>query len=141
MSRGTVVRVQGYPHSYTRVAAADGWVAFAAACEGGGSPPEWTQQGPDPAVWTPPVDAAGSLWTERLGEPPAELLQSFEPALCADTVFHAAYFSSGGQGVFLVSVQGCPEDRYVYVFRGEPTPRLGERERNLSRIGLCPQVW
>lgn len=45
-------------HTITTLADVNPWVAFRAACEGGGTPPYWTQHEDDvPELWASPPDA------------------------------------------------------------------------------------
>lgn len=137
-------------HSITRLADVDPWVAFREACEGGGTPPHWTQLGDDPESWAAPGDAAGGLvlWCAdgalwRVEPPQRERAE--EIGACAlrdlraawdwpgDYYARAAYFSSGGRAILLLDpVASGPW--LVAVFRCEDTPRRGASEENMVRI-------
>jgi len=63
-------------HTLTRLADVDPWVAFREACEGGGTPPHWTQLGDDPEAWVAPSDAAGGLERTQRAEQEADRLRA-----------------------------------------------------------------
>ena len=128
------------------------WAAFSAACEGGGTPPQWTQSGHnDPDNWSSPVDAAGGLllWDAdgevTRSEPPCEDLINTANAVISDLrdagmtedvipgIIRASYASSGGRMVALVQDGPC---WWVAVLRSEDTPRIGASERNMHSAGL-----
>lgn len=140
-------------HTVTRLADVDPWVAFREACEGGGTPPAWTQLGDDPEAWAAPSDAAGglilwcadgSLW--RI-EPRRESGEEFAAKAHADLrdaagaawewdethVPRAAYFSSGGRAVLLLDPIGS-DQWLVAVYRCEDAPRSGASEANIVRL-------
>lgn len=147
-----------YIHSYTRVPTAIKFAAFRAACEGGGTPPDWTQKGDNPRDWASPADAAGGLLLfGRYGaplsvQPPArDQMAALESALNAaescglsrDDVI-AAYFSSGGRGVFLIQCDedGVVDDAWVFVSRSDPDARLGASEENMAHaFGVEPALY
>jgi hypothetical protein len=128
------------------------WAAFAAAAEGGGTPPQWTQSGPDPDAWSSPADAAGGLllWDEsgkpERAEPPcsgalaniaAGVIEDLHTAGMTEDVIpgviRATYASSGGRMVVLVQDDAC---WWVAVLRAEAIPRSGASERNMHSAGL-----
>ncbi len=131
-------------HSHTWTFIPEGkccWQAFAGACEGGGTPPEWTKNS-DPSTATPPTDAAGRLW--RIGDSNEGRIPGYIYSVAHDFStqflddFHvtpiAAYYSSGGQEVYLLA---CGLARYVLIRRPEKEPRIGSREASMCRrIGL-----
>lgn len=129
---------------------ADPWVAFAVASRSGGQSPLWTEA-PDPRTFIPPSDAAGRLWRawEHTGEqvPPtirdaADLLHAafYGDDMALRVIAHAAYFSSGGAGIFLLSTGN--EIYYILIARnGEEIPRYGVRERNLAAWGADVMMW
>lgn len=115
------------------------WAAFSGASEGGGTPPDWTQDD-DPEHAIPPPDAAGVLW--RQGDtsevPPtiATVAAEFSEIIVSgqEVTPVAAYFSCGGRGVFLVR---CCDAHYVLVARGEESPRMGASEHTMCvRVGM-----
>jgi len=126
------------------------WAAFLAASEGGGTPPQWTQSGPDPDTWSSPVDAAGGLilWDENgqpeRAEPPCadlvtvanDVIEDLRDAgLTEDVipgVIRATYASSGGRVIALVQDGPC---WWVVVLRSEGAPRKGASERNMRSEG------
>ena len=139
-------------HSTTKVPAGDRFRAFRNACEGGGTPPDWTQSGDDPNAWASPPDAAGSLiLTGRYGAPRRAEPSRYDAdcavdvaddaaemvGLSADDVV-AAYFSCGGQGVFLI--QCVEEEAFICVARAEDVSRLGVREAALAALGYTPEI-
>lgn len=136
-----------YIHSWTYIENHNAaWKAFAAASAGGGSPAVWTESD-DPERAVPPPDAAGRLWragcTEELPHSVWELKQTMENDVfenCELTAL-AAYFSCGGQGVFLLAAgDGSGDGRYVVIARPEDTPRHGAREGNLVHEGHTPEM-
>jgi hypothetical protein len=134
MSFGTIVTLTGSLHTWTYIPeGVDPWQAFAGASEGGGTPPEWTQDD-DPKTAVPPTDAAGTLWregeTEAVPETIREVANEFSTRILngLECRAAAAYFSSGGRGVFLLQSGPC---HYVIVARGgRPigVPRIGASE-------------
>jgi hypothetical protein len=127
------------------------WAAFAAASEGGGTPPQWTQSGPDPDTWSSPEDAAGGLilWGENgeaeRSEPPCGgdltkiadgVIDDLRGAGLTEDVIpgvvRATYASSGGRMVALVQDDAC---WWVAVLRTEAIPRAGASERNMRSAG------
>lgn len=141
-------------HSYTEVPEDKKFAAFRAACEGGGTSPDWTKLGDDPSAWKSPADAAGGLILfGRHGAPLAVQPTSDDAMAAIDAALDvaeevgipahevtAAYFSCGGQGIFLVqsAVNGQSS---VMVARPEPCPRRGAREDELERMGFEPVVY
>jgi hypothetical protein len=127
------------------------WAAFAAASEGGGTPPQWTQSGPDPDTWSSPLDAAGGLilWNENgqpeRAEPPCADLVTVANDVIEDLcdagltedvipgVIRATYASSGGRMVVLVQDDAC---WWVAVLRTEEIPRAGASEKSMRSAGL-----
>jgi hypothetical protein len=126
------------------------WASFLAASEGGGTPPQWTQSGPDPDTWSSPADAAGGLilWDEN-GQPErceprcddllniaAGVIEDLRDAgLTEDVipgVIRATYASSGGRVIALVQDGPC---WWVAVLRSEEKPRKGASERNMHSSG------
>lgn len=140
-------------HTVTRLADVDPWVAFREACEGGGTPPHWTQLGDDPEAWAAPSDAAGGLvlWAADGAlwrvEPPRSDPEQIAAKALADLrdaagaawewdethVPRAAYFSSGGRAVLLLDPIGS-DQWLVAVYRCEDAPRRGASEDNITRI-------
>lgn len=144
----TTYKPQAWLHSYTPVPEDKKFAAFRVACEGGGTPPDWTRLGDDPRDWESPSDAAGGLLLFgrhgaplSIEPPPRSPFRAMLSALrCArdvgisPSVVTAAYFSCGGQGVFLTRLpdgSSC-----VYVARPEVQSRIGAREENMQRLGL-----
>lgn len=136
-------------HSRTEIGSSVhvGFRAFRLACQGGGTPPDWTLKGDDPFSWVSPVDAAGGLIVLPPGErewriqPFIEggVLQGLDAARSVGldhTTVRAAYFSCGGAGVFLCREAG---KSVIYVAR-EGAPRLGCREENMAQLGLVPKL-
>jgi hypothetical protein len=144
-------------HTLTRLADVDPWVAFREACEGGGTPPHWTQLGDDPEAWVAPSDAAGGLvlWCADGAlwrvEPPRSDLEQIAAKALADLqdaagaawadwdgtyVPRAAYFSSGGRAVLLLDPVASGT-WLVAVFRCEDTPRSGASEANITRLAAA----
>lgn len=138
-------------HTITRLQDVNPWVAFRAACEGGGTPPYWTQHEDDlPELWRAPADAAGglilwaadgSLWRveppqqrEKAEETSARALSDLRAAWDwpSDYYARAAYFSSGGRAVLLLDPIGN-EPWLVAVYRCEDWPRRGASEENIVR--------
>lgn len=142
-------------HTITRLADVNPWVAFRAACEGGGTPPYWTQHEDDlPELWRAPADAAGglilwaadgSLWRvepqrksggEEIASKALADLREAAAATWADWdgayVPRAAYFSSGGRAVLLLEPVSS-DPWLVAVFRCEDYPRRGASEANITR--------
>lgn len=127
------------------------WAAFLAASEGGGTPPQWTQSGPDPDTWSSPADAAGglTLWDEdgkpERCEPRCDDLLSTAAGVIEDLrdagltedvipgVIRATYASSGGRMIALVQDGPC---WWVVVLRSKEAPRKGASERNMYSAGL-----
>jgi hypothetical protein len=127
------------------------WAAFAAASEGGGTPPQWTQSGPDPDTWSSPSDAAGGLilWNEQgeveRVEPPCDYPVYLATGVIDDLrtagmtedvvpgIIRATYASSGGRVVALVQDEQC---WWVAVLRSEELPRSGASERNMRSAGF-----
>jgi hypothetical protein len=127
------------------------WAAFLTASEGGGTPPQWTQSGPDPDTWSSPADAAGGLllWDENgqpeRAEPPCADLVTVANAVIDDLrtagltedvipgIIRATYSSSGGRMIALVQDGPC---WLVAVLRSEEKPRTGASERNMHAAGL-----
>lgn len=147
------LKTKGVLHSYTDVPEDRKFAAFRAACEGGGTPPDWTRQGDDPRGWESPPDAAGGLvlfgrdGAPLAVQPPVDNAMSAmnaaldaaeEVGIPADEVI-AAYFSCGGQGIFLV--QGRDGQASVMIARPEPSPRRGAREDALQSMGFEPVVF
>lgn len=137
-------------HTVTRLADVDPWVAFREACEGGGTPPHWTQLGDDPEAWAAPSDAAGGLvlWCAdgalwRVEPPPRSDPEQIAAKALADLrgawdwpnnyYARAAYFSSGGRAVLLLDPIGS-DQWLVAVYRCEDAPRRGASEDNITRI-------
>jgi hypothetical protein len=127
------------------------WAAFRAACEGGGTPPQWTQSGDDPDTWSSPADAAGGLilWGEdgevARSEPPCDDLVNTAAGVFGDLrdvmtwdvvpgIIRATYASSGGRMIALVQDELC---WWVAVLRSEAKPRMGASERNMHSSGLA----
>lgn len=141
-------------HTITCLAEVDPWVAFREACEGGGTPPHWTQLGDLPELWRAPADAAGSLFLWRSDRslwaiepspgPRSDREQLAADALSdlgaawdwpSDTHTHrAVYFSSGGRAILLLEPTEPREVWMVAVFRCEDAPRSGASEDNITRI-------
>ena len=151
-------------HSYLYLAEGDSpWAAFRAACTSGGTSPRWTEAGDDPGDWHSPPDAAGGLvlWTGDMwrAEPPPR------PPLTLDSVvdgifaaatsvglgidveyeLHAAYFSCGGRGIFLL--RRIPQDpdvppKWVIAVSRDGAPRIGHSEdavvRRFPRTEVVP---
>lgn len=144
-------------HTITRLADVDPWVAFREACEGGGTPPHWTQLGDLPELWTAPADAAGGLvlWCADGAvwrvEPPRKNAEEIAEKALADLrdaagaaweewdethVPRAAYFSCGGRAILLLDpVASGPW--LVAVFRCEDAPRRGASEANITRLAAA----
>lgn len=136
-------------HTVTKLAEVDPWAAFREACEGGGTPPHWTQLGDLPELWKAPPDAAGglilwsadgSLWrVEPRRESGEEIAEKALADLRAawdwpDNYYaRAAYFSSGGRAVLLLDPIGS-DQWLVAVYRCEDAPRRGASEDNITRI-------
>ena len=137
-------------HTITKLADADPWAAFREACEGGGTPPAWTQSGDDPQDWAAPSDAAGglilwcadgSLWRvePQRAEAEAEIAANALRDLRAgwdwpdDYYARAVYFSSGGRAILLLDPVASGT-WLVAVFRCEDTPRSGASEANIVRM-------
>lgn len=141
-------------HTITSLADVDPWVAFREACEGGGTPPHWTQLGDLPELWRAPPDAAGglilwcadgALWRvepprsdpEQIAAKALADLQDAAGAAWADWdgtyVPRAAYFSSGGRAVLLLDPVASGT-WLVAVYRCEDAPRRGASEDNITRI-------
>lgn len=97
------------------------WPAFRAACEGGGSPPEWTQRGDDPTRWHNADDAAGRLWLASWGAGEGD----YPPETDSDG-WVATYRSSTGAIVALGYLyrDGGP---VLAIYRPGQAPRLGVR--------------
>lgn len=97
------------------------FAAFRAACEGGGSPPEWTQAGDDPADWHDAEGAAGRLWLASWGADEGDYPPDADP-----DGWVATYRSSGGAIVALGFVyrDGGP---MLAIYRPGQAPRLGVR--------------
>lgn len=141
-------------HTITCLAEVDPWVAFRDACEGGGTPPHWTQLGDLPELWRAPADAAGSLFLWRSDRslwaiepspgPGSDREQLAADALRdlgaawewpSDTHAHrAVYFSSGGRAILLLEPTEPREVWMVAVFRCEDVPRSGASEANIVRM-------
>lgn len=136
-------------HTITSLTDVDPWVAFREACEGGGTPPHWTQLGDLPELWWAPADAAGGLilWCADGAlwrvEPRRENAEQIAEKALADLraawdwpdnyYARAAYFSSGGRAVLLLDP--IDSDQWlVAVYRGEARPRRGASEDNIIRI-------
>lgn len=140
-------------HTITTLTDIDPWVAFREACEGGGTPPHWTQLGDDPEAWAAPSDAAGGLvlWAADGAlwrvEPPRSDPEQIAAKALADLrdaagaawewdethVPRAAYFSCGGRAVLLLDP--IDSDQWlVAVFRCEDLPRIGASEANIVRL-------
>jgi len=150
---------QPWLHSITRLTDIDPWVAFREACEGGGTPPHWTQLGDIPELWKAPPDAAGglilwsadgSLWRvepqRESGEAlAAKALADLQDAAGAGAAWadwdgtyvpRAAYFSCGGRAVLLLDP--IDSDQWlVAVFRCEDVPRIGASEANITRLAAA----
>jgi hypothetical protein len=121
-------------HTLTCLAEVDSWAAFREACEGGGTPPHWTQLahwtqlGDFPELWKAPPDAAGglilwcadgALWRvepprsdpEQIAAKALADLQDAAGAAWADWdgtyVPRAAYFSSGGSAPVALTGAGA----------------------------------
>ena len=128
---------------------ANPWPAFRAGCTSGGTSPRWTEAGDDPADWHSPPDAAGGLVlrtgdTWRASPPPLPPLEIetvvsgiFDAAAATGIdldVFdvHAAYFSSGGRGVFLLlQIPQDPEvqpNGWVIAVGRDGAPYVGHTE-------------
>jgi len=127
------------------------WAAFAAASEGGGTPPQWTQADQhNPDTWSSPPDAAGGLilWYEDGGpercEPPCADLVTVANDVIDDLrtagmtedvipgIIRATYASSGGRMVVLVQDGVC---WWVAVLRTEAIPRAGASEKSMRSAG------
>lgn len=138
----TIVILEGMLHTWTFIPPEiNPWESFAGASEGGGTPPDWTQDD-DPETAIPPRDAAGTLWrqgeTETIPETieeTAEFFGKYVTGVPCEPI--AAYFSSGGRGVFLIK---CGTAHYVLVGRGsrvEDCPRVGASEHSMCRrVGM-----
>lgn len=146
------LRTTAHLHNIVEVPAEKRWAAFRAASEGGGTPPDWTQQGDDPHDWYPPSDAAGGLLLclddRYLTRPHCSPTTVCIAILSASQVLdldaweiHAAYFSSGGRGVFLARRRGYigGGDWGIAISRNEESTRWGCSEDNVVReCGLAP---
>jgi hypothetical protein len=97
------------------------YAAFRAACEGGGTPPEWTLAGNDPSEWHNAEGAAGRLWMASWGSGDGDYPPDTDPDGWA-----ATYRSSGGAIVALGFVyrDGGP---MLAIYRPGQAPRLGVR--------------
>lgn len=97
------------------------WSAFRAACEGGGSPPEWTQAGDDPADWHDAEGAAGRIWLAAWGKGEGDYPPETDP-----DGWVATYRSSAGAVVALGYLyrDGGP---VLAIYRPGQEPRLGVR--------------
>lgn len=127
--------------------------AFRSACEGGGTPPSWTQCGPDPRNWIAPSDAAGGLvlWDEdgcvcsaeplRDGASLAEAAEiAWDGLLSAGAIIgtvRASYASSGGRMVALCRAHG----RWIItVSRTDSRPRSGVSELGILQCDQFAEV-
>lgn len=143
-------------HTITCLTEVDPWVAFREACEGGGTPPAWTQLGDDPDAWAAPSDAAGglvlwcadgSLWRVEPQRESGEALAAKALADLRDAagaawewdethVPRAAYFSCGGRAIVLLDPVAS-DTWLVAVFRCEDVPRSGASEANIVRMAAA----
>lgn len=121
-----------YIHTWTPVPQESALEAFARACEGGGSPPRWTQVTPiKPPRFEQRKDYCDS-------EEPLYVAHARVEGYMKEKVFDGLacrvtehYESSGGRHVFLVD---CFDSKYVVVARGESTSRIGASEQSMSRF-------
>lgn len=117
--------------------------AFRLACQGGGTPPQWTEFGDDPTSWISPDDAAGMLVValdERWRVTPSRFNADGDAVGNAmdvlDTLvdyaaFRAAYRSICDRWVFLARTMYSTN--IIVVARPSDAPRLGASEDNNLR--------
>jgi hypothetical protein len=127
-----------YVHTWTRLSSATAYAAFRSACCGGGQPPQWTEEGDDPAKWYQLPDAAGGLYLRDYGVGLPTMASDFADATSysAEDVV-ATYASSGGQGVILLAHRST---WWLMVCRPEPEARRGARESCLEQYGGVVEV-
>jgi len=138
----------GQLHSWTLLSAsAAPYECFAAACAGGGTPPQWTECGPDPLSWEAPPDASGGLvlwyadgtldrcspqvWAEGTAGPDGGAYEALLNSGLVRGVVRASYASSGGRMVALCAVG---DEWAITIGRMETTPRCGTSEANILAL-------